>query len=81
MPNKLIDVHKWILLARSMAPVWGHAYKKALRISKIKHIRKKSSLHSFLPPFLLTILLWCSAASSLSVLLLAMHEEKGEQDP
>jgi hypothetical protein len=41
---------------------------------------EKSSLHSFLPPFLLVILLWCWADSSLSTLLLVMHKEKVKRD-
>jgi hypothetical protein len=28
MPDNLINGHKWILLARSMTPVRGHAYKR-----------------------------------------------------
>jgi hypothetical protein len=40
-----------------MTPVRGHAYKNSEDLHNT--IQENSSLHSFLPPFLVMILLWC----------------------
>jgi hypothetical protein len=62
-----------------MAFARGHAFEKALRISRIKHTRKFFS-QFFSSSLLVMLLLWCWAASSLPTLLLDVHEEKGEWD-
>jgi hypothetical protein len=44
--DRLINGHKWILLARSMTPMWGHVYKTHWGFPEIKYTRKILSLFS-----------------------------------